>query len=107
MIDASHLLFATEGTLPPGTTRIVGQTDPFDHCNMTVIGSPTAEVARFASLLLEMDYADPQVRPLLDLEGLTRWVSGRTSGYRQLEAAVDRFGFYDSQGRVTADDYQP
>jgi phosphonate transport system substrate-binding protein len=107
MIDASHLLFATEGTLPAGTTRIVAQTDPFDHCNMTVTGNPSPRLDRFASLLLEMDYADPQVRPLLDLEGLTRWVPGRTSGYRQLEAAVDRFGFYDSQGRVTAHDYHP
>jgi phosphonate transport system substrate-binding protein len=107
MIDASHLLFATEGTLPAGTSRIVAQTDPFDHCNMTVISNPSPKLERFASLLLEMDYADPQVRPLLDLEGLTRWVPGRTSGYRQLEAAVDRFGFYDSQGRVTAHDYHP
>ncbi len=107
MIDASHLLFATEGTLPAGTTRIVAQTDPFDHCNMTITGNPSPKIDRFASLLLEMDYADPQVRPLLDLEGLTRWVPGRTSGYRQLEAAVDRFGFYDGQGRVTAHDYHP
>jgi phosphonate transport system substrate-binding protein len=107
MIDASHLLFAAEGTLPAGTTRIVARTDPFDHCNMSVTGSPSPELARFASLLLEMDYADPEVRPLLDLEGLTRWVPGRTSGYRQLEAAVDRFGFYDREGKVTANDYQP
>jgi ABC-type phosphate/phosphonate transport system substrate-binding protein len=107
MIDANHLLFGTDGTLPAGATRIVAQTDPFDHCNMSVTGGPSPELARFASLLLDMDYADPQVRPLLDLEGLTRWVPGRTSGYRQLEVAVDRFGFYDSQGRVTADAYQP
>jgi phosphonate transport system substrate-binding protein len=107
MIDASHLLFATEGILPAGTTRILRQTDPFDHCNMTITGVPSPELERLASLLLGMDYADPQVRPLLDLEGLTRWVPGRTSGYSQLEAAVDRFGFYDSKGRVTADDYQP
>jgi len=107
MIDANHLRFATEGTLPAATTRIVAQTGPFDHCNMTVTGSPSSDLDRFASLLLEMDYADPQVRPLLDLEGLTRWVPGRTSGYRQLEAAVDRFGFYDTEGRVTAHDYHP
>jgi phosphonate transport system substrate-binding protein len=107
MIDASHLLFATEGTLAAGTTRVVAQTDPFDHCNMTVTASPSPELAQLASLLLAMDYADPQVRPLLDLEGLTRWVPGRTSGYRQLEAAVDRFRFYDRGGKVTADDYRP
>ena len=54
-----------------------------------------------------MDYADPEVRPLLDLEGLTRWLPGRTSGYRQLEAAVDPCGFYGPNGEVTADGYRP
>ena len=54
-----------------------------------------------------MDYADPAVRPLLDLEGLTRWLPGRSSGYAALEAAVDGFGFYDRRGEVTADGYRP
>jgi hypothetical protein len=54
-----------------------------------------------------MSYADPQVRPLLDLEGLKVWCDGRTSGYAPLEAAVDALGFYDRGGRVTAADYRP
>jgi hypothetical protein len=64
-------------------------------------------VDRFVALLLQMDYADPAVRPLLDLEGLTRWLPGRTTGYQQLEGAVDTSGFYDLEGRVTADGYRP
>jgi ABC-type phosphate/phosphonate transport system substrate-binding protein len=107
MIDANHLLFANEGILPAGSTRIVAQTRPYDHCNMTAIAGLSSDMERFSALLLEMDYADLRVRPLLDLEGLTRWLPARTSGYAQLEAAVDRFGFYDDQGRVTADDYRP
>ena len=54
-----------------------------------------------------MDYADPEVRPLLDLEGLTEWVPGRVSGYQALEQAVDHTDFYDAKGRVCADDYRP
>lgn len=107
MIDANHLLFSTEGTLTPGTTRVVAQTPPYDHCNMTVAGTTSVHLDRFVELLLGMDYADPTVRPLLDLEGLTRWLPGRTSGYAQLEAAVDRLGFYDHRGQVTADGYLP
>ena len=43
-----------------------------------------------------MSYADAEVRPLLDLEGLKQWVPGRVSGYAQLAAAVDRFGTIDA-----------
>lgn len=107
MIDANHLRFTTEGTLPAGGTRVIAQTPPYDHCNMTVTGTDSPRLEPFTSLLLNMDYADPRVRPLLDLEGLTRWLPGRTSGYAQLEAAVDHFGFYDHDGQVTADDYHP
>ena len=62
---------------------------------------------RFAELLLAMDYGDPEVRPLLDLEGLKQWRPGRVSGYGPLEQAVDHDGFYDAQGAITADDYRP
>ncbi len=54
-----------------------------------------------------MDYADPQVRPLLDLEGLTEWVGGRDSGYGALEVAVGETGFYDPSGGITAKEYVP
>jgi hypothetical protein len=54
-----------------------------------------------------MEYADPDVRPLLDLEGLKAWRPGRTTGYDTLDAAVTAFGFYDEKGHVTAHDYRP
>ena len=60
---------------------------------MTVVDTaPAAEAARFTELLLAMSYADPQVRPLLDLEGLRVWREGRTSGYAQLETRGGRGG---------------
>ncbi|WP_062355593.1 phosphate/phosphite/phosphonate ABC transporter substrate-binding protein [Herbidospora yilanensis] len=108
MIDSNHLLFGKEGTLPAGSTRVIGQTEPFDHCNMTV-GETVSDQTRadFAELLLSMSYTDPKVRPLFDLEGLTRWEPGRVSGYPPLERAVDETGFYDAAGAVTAADYRP
>jgi ABC-type phosphate/phosphonate transport system substrate-binding protein len=108
MIDGNHLLFSREGTLPSGSTRVIAQTSPFDHCNMTIgpnVDAATAE--RFRQLLLGMSYADPELRQLFDLEGLTRWCDGRTSRYAPLEAAVDAFNFYDSQGEVHVRDYRP
>lgn len=106
MLDANHLLFTNEGTLPPGGTRVVAQTAPFDHCNLTVVADHP-HLDRLTELLLSMDYGDPEARPLMDLEGLTRWLPGRVSGYAQLEAAVDRVGFYDAVGNVAADGYRP
>ena len=108
MIDGNHLLFGVEGTLPAGATRIVAQTPAYDHCNFTVgAGASAALVDRFVELLLGMSYDDPEVRPLLDLEGLKAWRDGRTSGYAQLERAVEEVGFYDGAGNVTAYGYRP
>jgi ABC-type phosphate/phosphonate transport system substrate-binding protein len=96
LIDANHLAFAREGTIPSGMTRVLAQTPPYDHCNFTVIdGAPRAQVTLFCDLLLGMSYADSDVRPLLDLEGLKQWVPGRVDGYAQLSAAVDRLGTID------------
>jgi phosphonate transport system substrate-binding protein len=106
MIDDNHLLFAHEGVLPAGSTKVLATTANYDHCNMTVTGDgPLAE--RFGALLLSMDYGDPEVRRLLELEGLHTWVAGRIDGYQLLERAVDGAGFYDAAGRITAADYRP
>jgi len=94
MIDGNHLLFTREGVLGP--TRVVAQTEPYDHCNMT--DGPAADpaaVARFTELLLSMSYDDPMARPLLDLEGLKQWRPGRTTGYAVLERAVDEASYFD------------
>jgi phosphonate transport system substrate-binding protein len=108
VIDSNHLLFGREGTTPTGSTKLLAQTGRFDHCNMTVVDTaPSDLVKRFGDLLLSMSYADPEARPLLDLEGLTRWQEGRTSGYGLLAAAVGEEGFYDEHGQVTAAEYQP
>ena len=93
ILDANTLAFAREGTLPEGTTRVLCQTAPFDHCNFTVLdGAPNDLVAKFTELLLGMRYDDPAVRPLMDLEGLKAWKVGRTEGYTALARACDRLG---------------
>ena len=87
VIDGNRLAFAREGLLPAGYT-VIHQTPPYDHCNFTVLGDVPS---RFVELLVAMSYEDPVVRPLLDMEGLKAWLPGRTTGYAQLERAVDRF----------------
>jgi len=107
MIDGNHLLFVSEGTLPPGSTRVLTQTAPYDHCNFTVSSeAPAGLVSRFRELLLGMSYDDPEVRPLLDLEGLKVWHEGRVEGYEALERSTDEAGFYDASGNIIADGYR-
>lgn len=107
MIDGNHLMFINEGTLPAGATRVLSQTGTYDHCNLTVSSSaPRGPVERFHKLLMEMSYDDPEVRPLLDLEGLKAWREGRVEGYEALERAVDEMRFYDGDGNITIADYR-
>jgi phosphonate transport system substrate-binding protein len=108
MIDGNHLLFTQEGTLPSGSTRVLTQTGLFDHCMMTLVDTARPELAdRFVELLLSMSYGDPAVRPLLDLEGLRQWRTGRTEGFGPLARAVEETGFYARDGQVTAAGYRP
>lgn len=107
MIDGNHLAFSSDGTLPTGQTKVIARTAPFDHCNFTVSpGAPDELIQRFTELLLGMRWDDPAVRPLLELEGLRQWKTGRTSGYAALERAVDDEKFYDAAGNITAIDYR-
>jgi phosphonate transport system substrate-binding protein len=108
LIDSNLLLFGREGVLPVGAVRVLAQTPPYDHCTMTAGPSAAAgPVERFGELLFGMDYADAELRPLLDLEGLKEWRPPRLSGYEQLERAVDEAGFYDGEGGIIADGYRP
>ncbi|MGJ7557131.1 phosphate/phosphite/phosphonate ABC transporter substrate-binding protein [Variovorax sp. RB3P1] len=107
LIDGNHLAFGLDGTLPSGSTRVLARTGAYDHCNFTTSpGAPAASIERFVSLLMAMRWDDPQVRPLLELEGLREWRAGRTSGYALLERAVDDEHFYDADGRITNADYR-
>jgi ABC-type phosphate/phosphonate transport system substrate-binding protein len=95
VLDGNYPMFINEGTLDPGTTRMLASTPPFDHCNFTVrAGVRTEAVHAFLDKLLAMSFEDPAARPFMELEGLKRWLPGRTSGYVPLERAVRRFRFY-------------
>jgi len=95
VLDANYAVFINEGTLDPGTTRVLAATPPFDHCNFTVRANLAAERWKpFVDVLFGMSFQDPDVRAFMEMEGLKKWLPARTSGYAQLEQAVQRFSFY-------------
>lgn len=90
MMDSNLLLFALEGVLRGSTPRIVAQTDYYDCRCLTVIDDgPEPIVDQLRNLLMEMDYNDPDLRAVFDLEGLRAWKPGRTTGFDQLARAVE------------------
>ena len=91
IIAGNRLGFSREGLIAANATRVLHQTGPYDHCNMTVLEDAPPELAKFSELLLGMSYDDPIARPLLDMEGLKQWLPGRTSGYSLLDRAIGRF----------------
>jgi phosphonate transport system substrate-binding protein len=97
VLDSNYPIFINEGTLDPGTTRVLATTPPFDHCNFTVRADlDERRLKSFLDALLAMSFQDPEVRAFMEMEGLKKWLPARTSGYAQLEKAVARFNFYGS-----------
>jgi len=93
MHEGNYRAFIGEGLFPPMSTEVVAYVGPYDHCNMTAGPSIAPEQAdAFAARLLAMSYDDPELRPLFDLEGLTKWVAPRTHGYQPLSLAVAALG---------------
>src|ERR1700732_2647230 len=102
MIENNYTLFESECLLRPGTTRVLASTPLYGHCNLTA-GPAVDQLEHFRGLLLEMSYQDPEVRPLFDLEGLKAWREARLQAYGELDAAVDKLGFYDHRNIISAD----
>lgn len=109
VIAGNQITFAKEGLIPTGAVRVLTETPPYDHCTFTCLddGVDRGLVDAFDELLLSMSFEDPEVRPLLELEGLREWRPARTDGYAQLERAVDRFALYGEDGSVIDASYRP
>ncbi|MBK8220931.1 MAG: PhnD/SsuA/transferrin family substrate-binding protein [Candidatus Obscuribacter sp.] len=74
--------------------KAVYTSKPYSHCNFTAlpdIDGPLA--ADFVKTLLLMDYNNPSHRPILEMEGLKRWVEGERSGYKMIFEAVEATGY--------------
>lgn len=102
VLDSNYMLFVNEGTLDPETTRVLASTRPFDHCNFTAAPDLAESVRnRFTQELLQMSIEDTDVRTCMEMEGVREWCPARTTGYVQLEEAVERFGFYKLPTNMT------
>jgi ABC-type phosphate/phosphonate transport system substrate-binding protein len=96
VLDLNWQTWCADGCADPDRLSVLATTDPFDHCVFTVAeGFPPQREARWLEALFAMDYEDPQHREMMDLEGLTAWLPGRTTGFGPLSDAVARQRFFD------------
>lgn len=101
MIEGNYNVFSQEGTFPAGETRILSHTKSYDHCIFNYAPKVSASQSQqFSEILLGMKWSDPEVKPLLEMEGLKEWRAGRTSGFSLLDRAVDSAHFYDKSGEI-------
>jgi ABC-type phosphate/phosphonate transport system substrate-binding protein len=89
MLDLNWQQWTRDGTANPDQLMILATTERYDHCVFTARQDfPHAEEQAWLKVLFSMSYDNPQHREMMDLEGLRKWLPGRTSGFGPLAEAV-------------------
>ena len=84
-----------QNLVPAGALSIVWSSPPYSHCMFTARAGLEEELERrFTDALLQMNFENPAHRPILEAEGLQRWISADVNGYGSLEAACNTQGFF-------------
>jgi phosphonate transport system substrate-binding protein len=96
VLDLNWEAWQADGTADLSALATLAKTDPFDHCNFTVLESfPREEEERWTEALFRMRYDNPDHRGMMDMEGLKEWLPERTTGYAALTEAVEQQGFFE------------
>src|ERR1700688_4813269 len=85
-----------ERLVPEGALSEIWTSRPYNHCMFTARSDldPALEQA-FAKALVGMSYDNPIHRPILDAEGLKRWLPPHVDGYDALRQAASQQGFFE------------
>ena len=98
VLDLNWEAWQADGTADPSALKSLATTEPFDHCNFTVLESFPREVEdRWTEALFRMRYDNPDYREMMDMEGLKEWMPERTTGYAALTEAVEQQRFFERE----------
>ncbi|MBE0497341.1 MAG: PhnD/SsuA/transferrin family substrate-binding protein [Campylobacterales bacterium] len=94
-VDLNYEAWRKDGTIDETQIVCFEKTPLFDHCIFTVReGFLKERLREWEAVLFKMDYTNPKHKEMMDMEGLKQWVDGRTSGFAQLQEAVERLNFF-------------
>jgi ABC-type phosphate/phosphonate transport system substrate-binding protein len=81
--------------VPEASLREIWSSPAYNHCMFTARPDlPAEQERRFAEALSAMSYDNPAHRPILDAEGLQRWLPPHVDGYAELRQAAAQQGFF-------------
>ncbi len=96
MIDLNWQRWTQDGTINPDEYKILATTEKYDHCIFAVRRDFPADVEKkWLEVLFSMSYHNPKHREMMDMEGLKKWMPGRTSGFGPLGDAIKTFRIFD------------
>ena len=85
----------SEKLVPESGLREIWSSPPYNHCMFTARPDLDPErERRLADALSAMSYDNPVHRPILDAEGLQRWLPPHVDGYAALRQAAAQQGFF-------------
>jgi len=85
----------SERLVPEGALREIWSSPAYNHCMFTARpGLDLKRERQFTEALSAMNYENPAHRPILDAEGLQRWLPPHVDGYAALRQAAAQQGFF-------------
>jgi ABC-type phosphate/phosphonate transport system substrate-binding protein len=86
----------SEHLVPEGGLREVWSSPAYNHCMFTARPDLDPErERRFVDALSAMSFDNPVHRPILEAEGLKRWLLPHVDGYAALRQAAAQQGFFE------------
>lgn len=93
----------SEHLVPEGALREIWTSPAYNHCMFTARPDLDIEYERrFVEALSAMSYENPVHRPILEAEGLQRWLMPHLDGYDALRHAAAQQGFFQQELAKTA-----
>jgi phosphonate transport system substrate-binding protein len=92
-----------ERLVPEDALREIWSSPAYHHCMFTARPDlDRKQEDRFVTALLAMSYDNPVHRPILEAEGLQRWLTPHIDGYAALRKAASQQGFFKQAAAKSA-----